>query len=654
MYTTIYDYILQEENAYNNLPIQVTENYEWSMREHINTTVLYKNSQYVTGGKENKPFKNITRPILNLQYRSETLEVKDIVLFVDQAEKYFMSFLVRKYHDDWAREHHIDAFLKSLGESYVDFGGTLVKEVNQDHPEVVKLQTIAFCDQTDILGGPIGLKHFFSPDQLLKMAKVGWGDEKRGATATLQDVIALSNAEKKQRQTSDVKTKTPGRYVEVYEVHGYFPTEWLEYRDDMPMGAINEKDPDTEFSLQMHIVVMMKKDGSNANGITLFCGPEKESIFKFLSRDPIYGRALGLGGAEELFDPQVWINYDVIRMTGMLDSGSKILYQTTDPAFANRNKTSDLDNGEILIVAAGAKIEQINTLPVNITVFENSVKDWEAQAQMMGGATDAILGNQPASGTPFNLQNLVTQQSQGLHEYRRGEMATFVDEIYRDWVIPQIEKKIVQDQKFLANLDLDELQNIAENVSIIQTNAMKKEMILSGKAIDPSMVDQYQATAKQQFLKMGTSQFVSILAGEFKNAPLAVKTDVAGKQKDLNALTEKLTKVFQTIAANPAMLDDPRLAKIFNQILESSGLSPIDFSTPAGQGQGGGASGGASDKNQPKGPSESIAYKDLPPDGKVQMAKQAGITITTPAPEKPAAEAPAPKTKMPSMAKSRK
>ena len=36
-----------------------------------------------------------------------------------------------------------------------NFGGTIVKDVNDVAPEVVPLQRIAFCDQTDILSGTI-------------------------------------------------------------------------------------------------------------------------------------------------------------------------------------------------------------------------------------------------------------------------------------------------------------------------------------------------------------------------------------------------------------------------------------------------------------------------------------------------------------------
>ncbi|MEK7520029.1 MAG: 50S ribosomal protein L25 [Patescibacteria group bacterium] len=42
-------------------------------------------------------------------------------------------------------------------------GGVLVKNINEKKPEVVELLSLAFCDQTSILSGPFGVKHYFNP-----------------------------------------------------------------------------------------------------------------------------------------------------------------------------------------------------------------------------------------------------------------------------------------------------------------------------------------------------------------------------------------------------------------------------------------------------------------------------------------------------------
>jgi hypothetical protein len=59
--------------------------------------------------------------------------------------------------------------------------------------------------------------------------------------------------------------------------------------------------------------------------------------------------------------------------------------------------------------------------------------------------------------------------------------------------------------------------------------------------------------------------------------------NVAGKQKDLAILSDKLLSVFQFVLANPAgfqqAMQIPALAKSFSDILEFSGLSQVDFSS---------------------------------------------------------------------------
>lgn len=605
----VFDYILSEEKNYRSTPITVAEGWDWNMYDHVNLTVLYKNSTYKTGKDDNKPFKNITRPILNLQYRAEGFDVKDIVLYVDDAENYYKSFLVRKFHHKWALENEMDTFIDDLVESYIDFGGVLVKNVNKTHPEVVPLPRIDFCDQTDILSGPICEKHFYSPDQLHDMETQGWDAQ------AINDVIRLADSYKKNPNSQDKQMPTPGKYIEVFELHGTLPTWWLQ--EDGQPGE--EKSYDS----QLQIVTFYKDTAGMKQGITLFSGKEKVSPYKFLARDKIYGRALGLGGGEELFEAQVWVNYDEIRIKNMLDHAAKQIFQTTDAAFANRNRTTDMQNGEIVITAPNTRIDPVNTTALNITLFERSVSEWEAHAKNIGGSTEALMGQRPSAQTSFRLQALLTQQAQYLHDYRKGKLAVFMNTIYRDWILPYFTRELLKGQKFLAELELEELQAVADSLVTCQANDFIKEKILSGQVIDPQQLDAYKQQVRQQFTKGGNKKFIEILKGELKDIPMDVDVDIANKQKDLSAMTDKITAIMKEIVAAPQILDDPRMARLFNQILEASGFSPIDFTEKPPPAQ------------QQNKVSESINFKDLPPEGQVQMAGQAGLKISPPQPQLP-------------------
>lgn len=570
-YTDIYSFITSQEANFS-LPITISENYEWNMRDHINLTVLYKNSHYKTGKDDNKPFKNIIRPILNLAYRAEGFDVKDINLFVNDAKNYYKSFLIKKYHEKWARENHIDTFIDNLVESYVDYGGVLVKDVNNVRPEVVPMQRIAFVDQTDILCGPIAERHNYSPDELRNEAGKNWKN--------IEDVITLAQDNKIVDKKSGQHANTPGKYIEVYEVHGVFPKHWLYDTDKIGNYEGNYYDPESdenEMVRQLHICTFYQSEDGNKHGITLYKGKEKEIPYKLLLRDEIFGRALGLGGAEELFEPQVWVNYSEIHKKNMLDAASKMLLQTTDPAYANRNKIQNMDNLEITITEPKTRIEPINTQPINFQFFEKSILDWEDHARQMGAATEAVLGEPPTAGTPFKLQDLLVQQGLSLHEYRKGKIATFVGEIYKDWIIPHLSAEIIEGQEFLSELDLSELQNVADNLVIHETNKMLKEKILNGEEILSEDEEAHKQMVREQFMKGGNKKFIEILKGEMKDAPIDVEVNIVGKQKNLSQIVDKLTNIFRQLISAPQVLDDPRMAKIFNQILESSGLSPMDF-----------------------------------------------------------------------------
>ena len=573
-YSDIFDFIKRQETAYKK-GIPLNDAWTWSMYDHIKTSFLYTNSQLLRGKTEFTPIKNITRPILNLQHRTEDIEVKDVQVYVDDPEKYHLSFLVKKYHDDvFVKENDMDTFFDELNVSRIDFGGGLSKRLGAPAPEVVPLQSIAFCDQSDMLSGPIGIKHFYSPDQLLGMSRVGWGNKENGATIELKDLVILSREEKKDDQEGQVK-KTPGKYIEVYEVHGTLPKQFA-----------NKEDRAGEYEPQIFIVAFYQKkdDPGNQSGVILYTAPEKKSPFKLIKRDPVYGRALGFGGAEELFEPQVWVNYDMIRMQDMLDAAAKTILITSDSTLAAKHPTGlkEMENLEFLEEDKDSNTRQLDTFPRNLRLFENSVAQWEAHAQQMGAANDSIMGQSPAAGTPFKLQELVTDESRGLHEYRRGQYAKHLEEIYNDWIIPHIQKKITEGTRFLSELSLDELRFVTDSVVTCRVNYYIKNQVLKGAEPTQNEVDFYKEQVRDGFRKKGNKHFIEILRGEFRAVPLRAKVSIAGKSKNLAVAVDKIVNIFRFAFSNPQgfaqVMQIPGMAKAFNQILEFSGLSPADFS----------------------------------------------------------------------------
>lgn len=563
----VFDYIIAEEAAWKTVRVPVTGNKEWNMFEHIDRCTNVAHGWFHKGKDDDtRPYEDIVTPILNVAKRSEGFDVKDIVPYVNDSDVYYKSFLVKKYHPQWARKNELDTFIDEMVESSVVYDLALIKNVNNVRPFVVPLQSIAFCDQTSILSGPICLKHQFSPAEAMDFAGK-WDADK------IDEAILMAQAYKKVSAANDKEVKTPGKYLEVYELHGTFPNHWL--GEKMPEDA----DP-MAYSPQLHIVNFYKSTDGNKYGITFFKGPEKKSIFKAKVVNPVFGRACGQSVVESLFQPQVWTNYSGIRIKNLLDAAAIVLFHTDDDELGNK-KISNLKNNTILKLQQGKQFGRTDTTAPNITSFANEKDRWNTVARLVGSASEGSLAISPASGTPFKLQDLIIQEGQGIHEYRQGKLATFMsDQLYRDWILQYLVNEMNGGKKFSEELTLDELEAVAKQITMNEIEKRIKRMILSSGKVPTNQERELMRTKfQEEFMKKGNRRFFETLKGELDDIPTDVFVNIAGKQKRLAQNADKLTNLIRAVLANPMGFKQiPGLGKAFNELVEVSGMSPIDFS----------------------------------------------------------------------------
>jgi len=558
---TIYDFIKEQEVNYLK-PIILEDGWNWCMKESLRRWFLYKNSQFEEENDNRylRPNRNLILGIRNVENRTEGFDVKDIEIYVNDPDEYYKSFLVKKFHEKWALENQIDTFIDEMVDSYGDYGGVLVRDTSENRPEVIDLRKIAFCNQTDVLAYSFGIKHCLSVSQLREMGeKSGWGEDSNGATCSIEDLIVLLK-----------KENDEPKEIDIYEVHGSLPKDWMndersktESKKDLPM---------------IWIGAYYKKQDGNEQGVTLFKKREPKLPFKFLKRDDIKGRSLGRSGIEELVESQKWTNWDEIKVTEMLEAASKMIGVTDDPTFAAKHPSGlkDVDNLEFLQVTSGKKVEILNTYPRNLVLFNDSIARWQDHAQQIGAVSEGLMGESPSSGTPFKLYEAQNIEAKSMHRFRQGQIATFMDEIYRDWILPHLAKEISEDQNFFATLSADELLGVAKNVAVIEWNKFVKDEIFSERVVMEDK-DTFIQRKTDEYLGAGNKRFIKILKGELKDKPLNVFTNIAGKQKNLALLTDKLVNVLRQFIATPQIRQDPEMVKLLNVILESSGMSPIMF-----------------------------------------------------------------------------
>lgn len=573
----IYQWIIQESNRFETDEVQVGENWMWNFRNHTQIIFHLKHGIFFKGENDyTRAFKLIMKPLLRLSYWTEDLEVKDVVFYIESSNGRVLSFLIKKYHDEvYVKEHDLDTLFDNITESDIDYGGALVQKKGDGY-EVVPLTTIAFCDQTDLLGGAVGFRFYFSPDKLREMSKYGWGETKNGATIDLEDLILLASEDKTAFGTQAAKSnQTPSKNIEVYVVHGNLKESWL--KDD--------GDEEKSFN-QIQIVGFYTDKKGNKQGVTLYRQKAEEGNLKFHSSEKIPGRALGYSDGEAFLQPQIWSNFLEIHKMQMLASGAKTPLVTDDPTFTNKNKIQDMENLEVTTIEQGRSINFIPTISANnVQLYTNSIDTWFNHAQLLGSAFDPILGQQQSSGTTFRGQERTVAQGRGWHDRRRGQRAKFIEKLYRDkqGIITDMVKEIADGKKFMATLSGEELRWVADNLSENEADNRIKQAMLDGKTPIESDREVLAEVIKSEILSAGNKHLVEILKDEFRDVEVKIGINVAGKQKDLAVLSDKVLSIFQFIFANPPAFQQamqiPALANAFQDILEFGGLNQASFSS---------------------------------------------------------------------------
>lgn len=560
----VYSYIKTQENDWKTERIPLTQSKSWNMMEHIARCTNVSNGWYHSGANDGlRRYDDIVTPIINVAFRSEGFDVKDIIPFVNDAKENYKSFIVKKRHPQWARTNQLDTFIDDVVETSVIYDLVLVKNVNNIRPEVVDLKTLAFCDQTDVMAGPICIKHQMTIADILSY-KGKWDDE------MIDLAISLAQFEKSNNISGEQVAKTPSKYVEVYELVGELPETWIKEDGDL-----------NKFVPQKHIVCYYKSQDGTSNGITLFKGKDKplDKTFKALKIDRIRskGRACGKSIVETLFEPQVWANYDAQKIKELLDSAFNIIISDSDEL--GNQRLSELKKNTILKQNKGDNTQILTSNLQNLTYFANDKSSLTQDARTLGSASDPALGLNPVSGTPLGTTQTVVQQGEGIHEYRQGKIATFfADVLYPEWILEWVVKDLDSGIKFSEELTLDEMIEIGTQIATNNAEQKIKEMILDGKIVEPGQKEALIEFGVEEFKKGGSRKFFETMQGEFKDIPVDVFVNVKGKQRYMAQNADKITNILREILANPqAFAQNPGIAKAFNQVLEESGMSAIDF-----------------------------------------------------------------------------
>src|SRR3990167_2803783 len=542
----------QIESDYQNGTIQITDGLVFSQNKTIRLVEFYSNSKFLNGGKDSKgrdkPFYNIVNSMVDTAVVATDIDTKDIRVEADNEGSYDKLFLFNHEIYNWMKESNFAKTLNEIGETRSRYGGVIVKKCKEKgeemKPKVVVWKNL-ITDQVDILNGIIIEKHYMTPNELREKSDV-WNN--------IDEAIGLYG--KKGYTRADER-------IEIWEVHGKLPEDYLS--DDAECSEANK------YSQQVHFYCV-----KGAKSEHLYWADEKELPYKYLAWKEVSGRALGRGVVEEGEEAQVWTNDAVQKKQSAMELSGKIILKTNSKKIGN-NVMTDMDNGHIVVLEDGKDLNTVNLINGALPQFTETIQEWWSQYERVTSSYDAVRGETPPSGQPYRLQALVSQTGSSHFDYRREEEGIFLKELFYDWVFPEIKKKLTKKHILASDFTPEELMKIDESFATHKANRFILDSFLSGK---PATIQDF-LVAKVQYMqfigKDGKRRFLDIPDGYYDDMKAKLTINITGEQKNKQVVMETLSNILQTVAANPAILQDNNLMTIFNKILEMSGVSPLSL-----------------------------------------------------------------------------
>jgi len=519
----------------------------------------------------------------NVWYRATDIDRKDIKVRATKETDELKAFLATLKLQEWMKKADFGQFLNDWGLNLATHGSTIAKFIEKDgelSAQVMNWNNF-ICDAVEFEGNPKIEKLWFTPAQLRKQ---------KGYDKELVKVLLETTTT---RKTSDGQTKdNKDDFILVYEVHGEFPQSYLTGK---------ETDEDT-YTQQMHVISLTEnKEDSTGNefeSYTLYQGKEAIDPYMITHLIKKEGQTYSGGAVKNLFEAQWMVNHSEKQIKDQLDLASKIIFQTSDGAFVDQNVFTNIENGDILKHNKEEPLTRLAGTP-DITAMQTFKADWQNIAGQINSVSEAMLGETPKSGTAWRQTQAVLQESHSLFELMTENKGLAIIRMLRDYVIPYFKKKLDNSDEIsmiLEDYQIKEIDNRYVTSEVTRMMNQKKiNIILSGKIYDPTQEEGLIAQTEEEVKSSltGNQRFIkpSSIDGTtwkkvLKDLEWDLDIDVTGEQKDLQGAMATLTTVFQTMASNPAILQDPNVRLVFNKIIGlAGGISPMEIQATQAQPQ---------------------------------------------------------------------
>lgn len=577
---TIHEIVRKAESDFTSgTPTKISRHVDFSLYENINKIDAYYNSKHLSGPEDSqgreKPFFNIVVAAVNIWYRATDIDRKHIRIKATKSSKWIASFIASIYLQEWMKKTYFGAFLNKWGRTLAKYGSAVLKFVEKDGeliPNVISWNKI-ICDAVDFDNNIKIEKLEFTPAQL-----------RMNESYDQEMVEKLIDAQAARTTMNGDQIDTKNDYIKVYEIHGNLEKSYLTGK---------ESDEDV-YQQQMHVISFVaSKEKGKFDDFTLYSGKEAKDPYMITHLIEEDDRAMAIGAVEHLFESQWMVNHTAKTIKDQLDLASKLIFQTSDTNYTGRNILTDIENGNILIHEPNAQLTQINNNSHDITSLQNFGLQWKSLAQELTSTPDSLRGNTAPSGTAWRQVEALQQEANSLFELMTENKGLAIEEMMRKFVLPFIRKQTKNRDEIAATLEayqIDQLDTLyIPNKAADLTKKKVIKGLVEGNPLSPDSMMMDLEMNKQglqdSLNKLGNQRFIKpdeldekTWEDIFEDMEWEIEVDVTGENRDAQNVIATLTTVLQTVAGNPAVLQDPNMKLLFNKIISETGaVSPLEL-----------------------------------------------------------------------------
>lgn len=626
--------------------IEIVPGLKHSQYEVVKRVYFYIHNQFESGPFDDngdpKYFYDLITHRNDQATKNIQLDTKDVYIQSETKGSYMKSWLLRREYSHYSKSTGWGKKLNVMADDLPDFGTVVWKKVKRNgRTDVSQVELINIMNDPSadtLKDGMMAERHFMTQSDMRAMKS--WNQEKIEdlikSGKTSPKVAFLDNQKDHGISMSRVDETTP--YYEMYEIWGEIPRYLYEqyqtggvprketvsylkkpekpfesksgirtsphYKQD-PMPETTGKKTNGEsvavedYTKQNNTVYVMAIVGGVQDGgfeCVPFCKevdrekfPYKEVHFRRRK-----GRWLGVGNYEQCFPLIEKANEITNRFFASLRIALLHLYQTRD-ALHVKNVMTDLLDGDMVV--SKSEITAIPTEIRGVNEYKTEMASIESLADKLCNSFEIVSGDKLPSGTPFKLGAQQLKSATKLFEYVQQNEGLFIEEIFNEWMLDDFCKSLTKEHILDLLDDADDIQvYYAAKRKMFQYAVMKRYIMEYSEYPSLEQLTLVGDLVKDQVAK-GPKQ-VRVEENEYENYKFTIKVVVTGENSAKAENLETLSTTAQTIAANPAALQDPRFMKIMNLVLEQTGYSPLEINAvneaptnpslnPANQGGGG-------------------------------------------------------------------